>query len=124
MYFPKPVILSEKIHGHIIEQKRPPLKNANNAKFPEPKSPISMAKTPKALNIFNVATGLSLAKILKNKVKNLYCWDDSISVRKKITKTGLPIKSIENLDFKSNVLTKFYFSTFLNKTNAGGFFRS
>ena len=62
VYFPKPAILNEKIHGHIIEQKRPPLKNANNAKFPEPKSPISMAKTPKALNIFNVATGLSLAK--------------------------------------------------------------
>ena len=45
-------------------------------------------------------SGLSLAKILKNKVRNLYCWDDSISVRKKITKTGLPIKSIENLDFR------------------------
>ena len=45
-------------------------------------------------------SGFSLAKILKNKVDNLYCWDDSISVRKKINKTGLPIKEIEKLDFK------------------------
>ena len=46
-------------------------------------------------------SGFSLAKVLKNKVKNLYCWDDSINVRKKITKTGLQIKSIESLDFKN-----------------------
>ena len=35
-------------------------------------------------------SGLSLAKILKNKVRNLYCWDDSISVRKEDHKNGTP----------------------------------
>ena len=45
-------------------------------------------------------SGFSLAKILKNKVDNLFCWDDSLSIRKKIVESGLQIKPIEKLDFK------------------------
>ena len=44
-------------------------------------------------------SGFSLAKILKNKVNNLFCWDDSLSIRKKIVESGLQIKPIEKLDF-------------------------
>ena len=34
VYFPKPVILSEKIQGHIIEQNKPPLMKENSAISP------------------------------------------------------------------------------------------
>ena len=62
VYFFKSYILIAKMQGHIIEQKRPPLKNENNAIFPEEKRPIVIARKPSKLNIFNVNVGLSFAK--------------------------------------------------------------
>ena len=62
VYFPRPVILNENIQGHIIEQKRPPVKNANKAISPEPNIPINMAITPSKLNIAMIFKALSLAK--------------------------------------------------------------
>ena len=41
--FPNPLILKAKIDGHIIEQQRPPLKNAKRAIYPVLNKPISMA---------------------------------------------------------------------------------
>ena len=60
VYFPRPVILSEKMQGHIIEQNNPPVKNAKSAIFPEPKIPINMAIIPRELNIVMIFTALSL----------------------------------------------------------------
>merc|ERR1712078_817646 len=51
VYFPKPVMLKENIQGHIIEQNKPPVKNANKAIFPDPNIPINIAIIPNALNI-------------------------------------------------------------------------
>ena len=41
VYFPKPVILSAKIHGHMIEQNNPPDNKANKANCPEAKTPMT-----------------------------------------------------------------------------------
>ena len=62
VYFPIPLILNEKIQGHIIEQNKPPVKNANNAILPEANTPINIAITPNRLNIFIVVIALSFAK--------------------------------------------------------------
>ena len=45
-----------------IIQNNPPVRNANNAVFPEANTPINIAKTPRRLNIFIVAIALSFAK--------------------------------------------------------------
>ena len=62
VYFPKPVILSAKIHGHMIEQNNPPDNKANKANCPEAKTPMTMPTIPRILNIFKVTIGLSFAK--------------------------------------------------------------
>ena len=46
-------------------------------------------------------SGMSLAKFLKNKVNNLFCWDDNLIIRKKGVKAGLNLKSVESLNFSS-----------------------
>ena len=46
-------------------------------------------------------SGTSLAKFLKNKVNNLFCWDDNLIIRKKGVKAGLNLKSVESLNFSS-----------------------
>ena len=61
VYFFKSYILIAKIHGHIIEQKRPPLIIENKAIFPVDSKPIIIAIQPNMLNIFNVEVGLSFA---------------------------------------------------------------
>ena len=73
VYLPKPVMLNEKIQGHIIEQKRPPLIKANNATVPVENSPISIAVNPIILNILSVAIALSLA------IKNPIIWIATIT---------------------------------------------
>ena len=62
VYFPSPVILSEKMQGHIIEQNSPPVKNAKSAIFPEPNIPINIAIIPRELNIVIIFKALSLAR--------------------------------------------------------------
>ena len=62
VYFPSPVILSAKIHGHMIEQNSPPESRANSANCPDAKTPINMPVMPRRLKIFKVAIGLSFAK--------------------------------------------------------------
>ncbi len=46
-------------------------------------------------------SGMSLANFLKNKVNNLFCWDDNLLIRKKGVKAGLNLKSVESLNFNS-----------------------
>ena len=62
VYFPKPVILKENIHGHMIEQNKPPVRKANNAISPDPNIPINIAITPKELKIVMIFIALSLAR--------------------------------------------------------------
>ena len=62
VYFPRPAILKVKIQGHIMEQNKPPDKNANKATLPWVKRPTNIPIRPSKLNIFRVVTGLSLAK--------------------------------------------------------------
>ena len=62
VYFPRPAILKVNMQGHIIEQKSPPDSSAYSANSPEAKTPTSIPKTPRTLNIFKVLIGLSLAK--------------------------------------------------------------
>ena len=57
VYFPNPEILNEKIHGHMIEQNKPPESNAYKASCPEAKIPMSTPITPKVLKIFKVVIG-------------------------------------------------------------------
>ena len=81
VYFPRPVRLKVNMHGHIIEQNKPPESKAYNAKLPEVKTPIIIPIIPRELNIFKVLIGLSLAKrnpptcvamqILKSKISKL-----------------------------------------------------
>ena len=59
-------MLNEKIQGHIIEQKRPPLIKANNATVPVENSPISIAANPIILNILSVAIA-DVAGLVKTK---------------------------------------------------------
>ena len=60
MYLPRFFILKAKIQGHIIEQHKPPLKNANNAIFPVEKIPIIMENKPRILNKVRVFCAFSL----------------------------------------------------------------
>ena len=62
MYFPKLVKLRAKIDGHIIEQKRPPLRKAYTAISPVVNKPTSMAISPSKPKIFNVESGLSFPR--------------------------------------------------------------
>ena len=45
-------------------------------------------------------SGMSFANYLKDKVNNLYCWDDQLRIRNKGIRSGLQIKSINNLKFQ------------------------
>ena len=38
---------------------------------------------------------------MKNKVNNLFCWDDNLEIRKKGIKAGLNLKSVESFKFNS-----------------------
>ena len=60
MNFPRPLILSANIEGHIMEQNNPPLKNANIATVPVVNNPSNIANTPRRPNVFSVRAGLSL----------------------------------------------------------------
>ena len=60
MNFPKPFKLKANIEGHIMEQNKPPLRNANIATSPVVTNPIIIAVTPKIPNIFRVGAGRSL----------------------------------------------------------------
>ena len=61
VYFPRPVMLSEKIQGHIIEQNNPPVRKANKAICPDPNIPTNIAITPKKLKIPIILRALSFA---------------------------------------------------------------
>ena len=61
-------MLKEKIQGHIIEQNKPPLKNAKIAIVPLVNKPISIAITPNKPNVFSVSAGLSFP------IKNPTIW--------------------------------------------------
>ena len=62
VYFPSPEILNVKIHGHMIEQNKPPESKAYKANWPDVKTPIIIPIIPSVLNIFSVAIGLSFAR--------------------------------------------------------------
>ena len=62
VYLPNPAMLNVKIHGHMMEQNKPPDKKANSDTLPEANRPTSIPKIPRRLNIFNVFTGRSFAK--------------------------------------------------------------
>ncbi len=63
---------------------------------------MKIKKIKKNILVFGLGvSGMSLANSLKNKVENLFCWDDNLSVRKKAIKSKLNIKSINDLNFKS-----------------------
>ncbi len=59
VYLPRPVRLKVKIHGHIIEQNKPPDSKAYSAKLPDAKTPIIIPKIPRALKIFKVFIGFA-----------------------------------------------------------------
>src|SRR6266542_5181544 len=59
VYFPRPAIDSAKIQGHIIEQNRPPLKNAYVDTIPVVNKPTTIAIIPKAANTNNMVAGFS-----------------------------------------------------------------
>ena len=63
---------------------------------------MKVKKLNKKILIFGLGiSGISIARFLKNRVKNLFCWDDKLDARKKATKFGLNLKPINDLDFKS-----------------------
>ena len=59
VYFFKPVILNEKIHGHMMEQNNPPHKNAYILTSPVLKIPYIIEIVAKQLKINSVLIGLS-----------------------------------------------------------------
>ena len=59
VYFPKPLMLNTKMHGHMMEQNSPPLRKANNATSPVVNRPNSIANPPNNPNTFSVKEGLS-----------------------------------------------------------------
>ncbi len=46
VYFPKPAVANEKMQGHMIEQNKPPVKNAYTLSVPVLSNPMSMAIVP------------------------------------------------------------------------------
>ena len=58
--FPIPAIANEKIQGHMMEQKSPPLKNANTDTVPFVIKPISIANAPSDPKIKSVNAGFCL----------------------------------------------------------------
>src|ERR1700761_7504491 len=60
VYLPKPVIESEKIDGHIIEQHRPPLMKLKVATEPVVHKPTSIKITPSIPSTDKVRVGFCL----------------------------------------------------------------
>ena len=90
VYFPKPWILKAKIEGHIIEQKRPPLKKANKAILPVVNNPTSIATIPKSPKILSVKAGLSLP------AKNPTIWMPTQSVNQNNVEISNPEIKLTN----------------------------
>ena len=76
--------------GHIIEQNRPPLKKANNAKRPELNKPIRTDAIPKKPNIFRVNAGFSFPK------KNPPIWMATHSANQYNTEMSKPEMELTN----------------------------
>ena len=63
---------------------------------------MKIEKIDKNIFIFGLGiSGMALANFLKNKVNNLFCWDDNLEIRKKGIKAGLNLKSVESFKFNS-----------------------
>jgi hypothetical protein len=60
VYLPKPVTDNEKIDGHMIEQHKPPLINANMAIIPVVIKPMIINIAPNTPNMASVRTGFWL----------------------------------------------------------------
>ena len=62
---------------------------------------MKIKKIKKSIFIFGLGiSGTSLAFFLKNKAKNLFCWDDNLAIRRRGIKFGLNLKSLNDLNFK------------------------
>jgi hypothetical protein len=60
VYLPRPATDRLKIQGHIMEQNKPPLRNAYIATVPVVSVPITIAAMPNKEKINSVRAGLSL----------------------------------------------------------------
>src|SRR5476651_2141789 len=60
VYFPKPVMDSAKMDGHIIEQHKPPLMKEKVAKRPVVNKPVSIKAIPNKPNTASVRVGCCL----------------------------------------------------------------
>jgi hypothetical protein len=62
VYFPSPATAKENIHGHMIEQNKPPLMKAYVAVRPVVSIPIIIAIAARTDRVNNVLTGFSWPK--------------------------------------------------------------
>ena len=62
---------------------------------------MKIKKINKNILVFGLGvSGMSLALLLKDKVENLFCWDDNLKIRNKAKQEGLNLKPVNELDFK------------------------